>query len=481
MQIVTTWHPPKASPHGSYLSITAPLNTVVDSSNLTPQEQSRHLTSKETLSPTYRGIFGSIDVREKVKFLGAHRNEQKEAVSQEKSILFAPSFFRKVFELRYRKAFGQFSRTLSYFPVVPWTEEVFVWCEDGDIKRFQDALDRREVSPFVRDEEGKTLLHYTSRSFNAEFCLLLIQLGVDADQVDDLGNKAMHICNMVGPSDDVIKESVVDTIRFLTTAQDDVTKDDIFYFYGKYSGPAEGADFLLSTYAYPDGIIRGYDIGWTPLRLALRNYGLWRREWGTSIRRLLRQGADIHEMTLWPNDFAPHKVVNLTPLDELFHRVRDPFDGAIDARGWLSILNEEGFDVGAYMEKEVELHATQGFLTFEACFPWGNVPRQLIFETGDYPNVWWDWWIDPSSAASLVRKEFRHMNLYHNGFPLHYHGWKSAWKSAWPFKYPPWSKWAQSRLIRRAKRKYPELYHGNSKGSSMPGTWIDEDYDFLDF
>ena len=147
------------------------------SSDLTPHKQSRLIVSKEKDVTAYRGWFGSIQVRKSVKNLQTPRGKLV-AISQEQSILFAPSFVRKALEWRYRKSLAQMSRNLSDYSVIPNETEVF---RHGLIGKFRMALSRREISPFVRDKMGGTLPHHAGSYADTRFCSLLIQLGVDGD------------------------------------------------------------------------------------------------------------------------------------------------------------------------------------------------------------------------------------------------------------------------------------------------------------
>ena len=393
--------------------------------------QNRLVETKENTVFAYWGAWGYIVVRKKVKFLRTQRSGREQASSQEMTVLFQPPFINKVFELR--------PRSLGYFPVLPSEAEVFKWARWGHIQDFKEALSQREISPFVRDEWGRTLLHFSVNSRNTDFCLLLIQLGVDVDHRDFHGDKALHTLYLRGER---AKSSGGDIARALASAQDDITAEEVSIIL-RSNWPIEVVDFLLFTYADPDQIKRGIGTDCPPLDLALRQYGKGRKEWGILVRKLLRQGADIHAGRPFSGLANPSISEHLTPLDELFYWSRDPFDG-LDARGWLTMLEEEGYDVGAYIEEEIALHAGQNMLTYHYfTSAVQETTRQLIFQGGESPNVWWDWWINPSSAASLVRTEFRHMNIYH------WDSWLNPdrWKEVWPFVYPYTSE-AQESFIR---------------------------------
>ena len=61
----------------------------------------------------------------------------------------------------------------------------------------------------------------------------------------------------------------------------------------------------------------------------------------------------------------PCKILKYgTPLDELFCRTKTPFEGEEAADRWLQILSSEGYDVVAYLEEELALHAQQMQLTY---------------------------------------------------------------------------------------------------------------------
>ena len=155
------------------------------------------------------------------------------------------------------------------------------------------------------------------------------------------------------------------------------------------------------------------------------------------------------------------------------------------------MLTEEGRDVRKYLEPEYQMHATEDFLLEP---PRKRLHRRFVFEMGDYPNVWWEFSIDPLSGAGLARNEFHLMNLEYSDF-----GVNVEHLDEWPFEYPAWSvyhepplpygfreatqeqaarqqssEWrkradlAHTRLLRRAKKKFPVL-------NSMPGAWFDEE------
>ena len=398
------------------------------------------------------------------------------------------NFIRKAFEIRYCGNFGLLPRSLSCFPVLPSTSDVFHWCRCGDVDSLKDALTRREVSPFVTNEWGRTLLHYAIR--HLDLCRLLIQLGVDADHTDTFGCKAMHWLTME-------HKFQLDTLRLLTT--EEFTLDDLstsIFNSSLTPKSPESLDFLVSAYPFPHELRQREALGMSPLTAALSWFGAGEKKFEGLIRKFLRQGLDVHPLR---GEWASTDKTE-TLLNALFYWHENPFDQSDEVQAWLSILKEEGYDVDAYLDKEVELRSGQDHLFFprSRVYFGAGVTRRLIIRNGQHPNVWWDWSIDPSSGASLVRIEFQNMNLDHCDLysdfermefslrrPLARHNWEYAW----PYVYPMWSdfhepeqpwcsrswiEWrkqadlAKQRFSHRMKKKKEKI----NKRPRMPGAWI---------
>ena len=439
----------------------------------------------------YRGWFGYVTARSKTKSLQSEQGPEAE-VSQERSILITSKLIRKAFEIRYCGNSSLLPKSLSCFPVLPVTSDVFFWCWLGDVDSLKDALTRREVSPFVTDEWGQTLLHHAAR--HLDLCRLLIRLGVDADHIDALGMKAMHTITRY--------ESQLDTLRLLTTEEftlDDLSESLLLWRFGPQS--PEALDFLLSAYPFPNELREKGALRMSPLIAALMSFGAGKKKFEGLIRKFLRQGFDVHPLQEerasrgWASTDKTETLLNA-----LFYWHENPFDQSDEAQAWLSILKEEGYDVDAYLDKEVELRSGQDHLFFSHFLfsPGEGVARRLIIRNNQHPNVWWDWSIDPSSGASLVRNEFQHMNLDHYGLysvfkcvesslrlPLARHDWEYVWPYAYPIWsdfYDPhqgwsdrsWIEWrkqadlAERRFSHRMKKKKEKI----NKRPCMPGAWI---------
>ena len=426
-----------------------------------------------------------MTARSKTKSLQSKQGPEAE-VSQERTILIALNFIRKAFEIRYCGNFSLLPKSLSCFPVLPRTSDVFRWCILGDVDSLKDALTRRVVSPFVTDENGQTLLHYAA--CHLDLCRLLIRLGIDADHINKWGLKAMHMEH----------ESQLDTLRLLTTEEftlDDLSRS-LWSWYFRPISP-EALEFLISGYPFLDELRqKGTQGEMSPLMPALKWFGAGEKRCESLIRKFLRQGFDVHPLERgWASTDETETLLNA-----LYYWHENPFDQSDEAQAWLSILEEEGYDVEAYLDKEVELRSGQDHLFFSDFRFYGErAQRRLIIRKGQQPNVWWDWSIDPSSGASLVRNEFQHMNLDHRDLcsdfifmesrsrrPLARHYWEYAWPYAYPIWsdfYEPlrglndlfWTEWrkqadlAERRISHRMKKKKKEKM---TKRPRMPGAWI---------
>jgi hypothetical protein len=60
--------------------------------------------------------------------------------------------------------YGSISCTIQVDPVADILAPIFYLCLDGKVSDVKSMLSRHEVSPFVRDHSGATLLHVSSLS-----------------------------------------------------------------------------------------------------------------------------------------------------------------------------------------------------------------------------------------------------------------------------------------------------------------------------
>ena len=249
----------------------------------------------------------------------------------------------------------------------------------------------------------------------------------------------------------------MDTIRLLAQAQEHFSATDIIECAQDYFGPPLGAELLLSQQCgLEDDPAQSGASGSVSDHIfatALRNFG-GNRAWEALIRRLIRKGVDVHgrvnqdqiiyynlnaQFAYDPSD-ARYSWVYGTPLDELFVNRLTKSD-AEDCRGsadaWLQILSSEGLDVQAYLKEEIAIHAAQNQLTWVS-YHVPELRRQLCFETGENPSVWWEWQPHTLSSLLLAQTEYRQITLDLDDHELGM-DFPVPWQDRWPFDHPEWS------------------------------------------
>lgn len=105
----------------------------------------------------------------KSKYIGDDATKEDPVVTK-KIWTIQPSFVSYVLEMSYMQSFGHVSKSLNMYPILKRGHHIFELCIDGDIKGLQVALSSGEISPYVLDEDGGTLLHVS-----ALVCQILIR------------------------------------------------------------------------------------------------------------------------------------------------------------------------------------------------------------------------------------------------------------------------------------------------------------------
>ena len=171
------------------------------------------------------------------------------------------------------------------------------------------------------------------------------------------------------------KREVVDTLRLLTKSQDIISAQDIHSMWMTSSGmPVEVVEFLWSqNLILSEADDLDHEV-YPVLAAALVGFCLDSSQWESFLRSLLRKNVGLHssgsrlgrytESEQLSDPMFPFNVSGYgTPLDELFMMTWSPYDGEASAHRWLQILSSEGYDVVAYLEEELMLHAQQMQLT----------------------------------------------------------------------------------------------------------------------
>lgn len=128
-----------------------------------PRPKSHMRTAyQEILEVWYSGVFGRVIAKKRAKHSTdpAHLKVfGSKALEEETSVIVLPSFTRRLLEMRLAYSLGKTSRSLNVYPVVTSNSPVFKMCMHGDMHGLQAVFGRGQMSPFVLDEEGNTLLH----------------------------------------------------------------------------------------------------------------------------------------------------------------------------------------------------------------------------------------------------------------------------------------------------------------------------------
>ena len=158
LQAITIEEPPLKAPIRS-VSRHEGLQTVSSTS-----KEIFRSTAEETHLVWYDGFFGSIRIQTKStsRRLSITRRSENKATTDEKIVTIMPVFLRKAFELRLLNSLGRIMRTLSTYDILEFEAPIFKTCSKGDLRGLQVALSSGNVSPFVVDEHGWTLLHVSS-------------------------------------------------------------------------------------------------------------------------------------------------------------------------------------------------------------------------------------------------------------------------------------------------------------------------------
>lgn len=174
---------------------------------------------------------------------------------------------------------------------------------------------------------------------------------------------------------------------------------------------------MLSQYPVQDDrhfIDPGCGIIYPTLAAALQAYAREPSSWEPILRAIIRRDADLYASMRRDREDVdeigyPCKMEAFgTPLDELFRLNEDASAARIAADGWLWILASEGKSASTYLKDEFSSRAGEKHFTHPSISSVGyDSPRKLFFQLDDHPSVFWDWWINPTSSTSILRKEIK--------------------------------------------------------------------------
>jgi len=125
----------------------------------------------ETEHKRFSAMLGDMSILQKSKLsqeATKRRTLKRGILVEERIVSIMPSFLGSMFEFRVKYSCGTISSTLSTHTVVDDMSDVLIMCQTGDVKGLQAAFDNREVSPYVVDQDGSTLLHVRTSDLTKE-------------------------------------------------------------------------------------------------------------------------------------------------------------------------------------------------------------------------------------------------------------------------------------------------------------------------
>ncbi|KAI5782628.1 hypothetical protein EDC01DRAFT_780360 [Geopyxis carbonaria] len=250
---------------------------------------------------------------------------------------FAASFMRSTY------AFGQtkMSTSMDVFSVVPESAPILQYCRTGNLAGVQSLFTQRLARPSDRDENGRTLLHWSSAMGHVELTRLLLSLGADPSVPNNLARTPLHWTTLLSCNVEIVRlliahgcdpslpniagQSTLFTWRTdMPQLLDAMVHQDSFVVdidhtdhWGRtplmWELLSERTEHLDSTRALLDAhasITRRDDMGLTPLHLLLLSTTPKSLEKKASLKLLLQRGADPaarSEDGLTPTDIADQR------------------------------------------------------------------------------------------------------------------------------------------------------------------------------
>ncbi|KAN0121729.1 hypothetical protein V8E51_000055 [Hyaloscypha variabilis] len=293
-------------------------------------------------------------------------------------VLFAMfPIIRTAFTYRASAVYGNWSHSLRVHSILPHDAPVWGVCKSRNLFELRRLLSSGEVSPFVLNPKGASLLHYAAAGGSIEMIKILLDFGLDCNSYayfkdgpsmkrawgsrSWLSGRHPLDCisweysdmNSTGRFDEMIE-----TIRtfFLRAdfdpelAQLQLLGQDLattkWLLSQDYQPlPQRFLDWILHELCYLDR----YDDGTG-------------EEWAEVVLQALKLGANIHnyqEDTWWRTSVRPwtfrkrfgREIGRETPLDTFLSRSREG-----DATTWLQVLDKFGINLQEYAKEEQELH-----------------------------------------------------------------------------------------------------------------------------
>jgi hypothetical protein len=117
-------------------------------------------TSALVKSSSYQANGGwVVSVRKNTRGSKFMKDDQEGCLTKEYVLNISSTMLGYSISWFLRTSHNSISQSIQVDPVADYNDPIFFMCRIGDIAGVQMAFSKRKVSPFVRDEYGKTLLH----------------------------------------------------------------------------------------------------------------------------------------------------------------------------------------------------------------------------------------------------------------------------------------------------------------------------------
>ncbi|PMD32578.1 hypothetical protein L207DRAFT_571888 [Hyaloscypha variabilis F] len=291
-------------------------------------------------------------------------------------VLFAMfPIIRTAFTYRASAVYGNWSHSLRVHSILPCDALVWGVCKSRNLLELKRILSSGEVSPFVLNPDGASLLHYAAAGGSIEMIKMLLEVGLDCNSYAYFKNgpSMKRAWSIVSWSDrhplDCISwkyydmksterfEEMIETIRTFFLRPDFDPELVHLQFLGQDLATTK---WLLSQDYQP---LPQRFLDWTLHELCyLDRYDDGTgEEWAEVVLQALKRGANIHncEGDTWWTSVRPWgsrerlglEIGRETPLDTFLSRSREG-----DAATWLQVLDKFGINLQEYAKEEQELH-----------------------------------------------------------------------------------------------------------------------------
>lgn len=118
------------------------------------------VTSRIQDSIWYKGVFGSVAVQQ--KWISTNRSGSRTAgkpVPAKRILTITSPILRRALELYFGASFVSVPRALRVYQIIHRNTPIFTKIRYNDLEGIQNEFSNGTISPFIVDQDGRTLLH----------------------------------------------------------------------------------------------------------------------------------------------------------------------------------------------------------------------------------------------------------------------------------------------------------------------------------